>query len=157
CLGAVSAGIPRGGGSYLRAGAAGRGADFFAAGSVFFTLAVGKLVTLASFAFGFFAPDLDTGLCPGRASFFAALRLVMDFSWRVLGRHPHHPELAGAVDELTGVVPALVLDDHDVGRPARGRAALDARHLAADRQLVAGHDRPRVFEALLRLQQVFAG
>src|SRR3989449_4934785 len=153
CLGGVSAGIPRGGGSDLRA--AGGGDDLFAAGSGFFMLAVGNFVTLASFAFGLRALDLDTGLLAGRA-ILAALRLLMKFSRRVLRRHPHHPELAGAVDELAGFVPALVFDDHHVGGPARRRAALDPRHLAADRQLVAGHDRPRVLEALLRLEQVLA-
>src|SRR2546427_4012579 len=134
----------------------GGGEDFLAAGRGFFALAVGNLVTLASFSFIFLGSDFVGGLLAGRASFLAALRLLMEVSRRVLRRHPHHPELAGAVDELAGFVPALVFDDHHVGGPARRRPALDPGHLAADRQLVAGHDRPRVLEALLRLEQVLA-
>src|SRR6266850_2350756 len=98
----------------------------------------------------------DPQLAPVEAPRQALLRLLMEISWRVLGRHPHHPELAGAVDELAGIVPALVLDNHDVGGSAGRGAALDPRHLAPDRQLVAGHDRPRVLEALFCLEQVLA-
>src|SRR4051812_23911155 len=143
-----------GGDDFLAAG----GEDFFTGGrGLRATLAVGKRVTLASFAFDLRGADLVTGLDAGRESFLAALRLLMDLSLGVLGRHADDPKLARAVDERAVVVPALVLDDHDVGGPAGRGALLDAGHLAAHRQPVAGDDGPRVFEALLGLEQVLAG
>src|SRR5437667_326557 len=75
----------------------------------------GNLVTLASFALGFLRSlraTLAAGFGAERwwwASFFAVFRLLMDLPLRVLGRHPHHPELAGTVDDFAGIVAALVL------------------------------------------------
>jgi len=66
------------------------------------------------------------------------------------------PFLLDRPDDPAGLVLALVLDDHHVGQAARGIALRHLDDLAADGQLVSGHDRPRIFEALLCLQEVLA-
>src|SRR6266446_3545353 len=76
--GLVRAGSPRGvcASGFRMPADEGGGEDFLAAGRGFFALAVGNLVTLASFSFIFFGSDFVGGLLAGRTSFLAALRLL---------------------------------------------------------------------------------